>query len=448
MPVRLDQETDRIAFRDGPHVLGTFRWQRNRLHDQPGVLRLVIDGFTEVPVEELPSLVDQAVEALSTRMRQYGTILVRTVLPHSHPLLPLLLARGFAETRRTLLPVLRLDQPSARAPGPDPSPVGDDGDIVTTPLEAGLHRHSETAINQLYWTLYRRTAHHDPATPEHLTASERNALALGDPHLDHDASVIAERAHEPTGLCTVYRTADSDHYELGIIGATTTDQRDHRHFARQMLTAATRTLRDRGVTYLHAEIDTDDPYTLYALAEWPFQQGAEAVTLTLLPHWQSRPPRQVVRLVLFDPQGRVLLVQHREAAAASPSSTGAPRYWVLPGGGRDSDETPEDAAERELLEETGIRAREIGRLVWVRRGSLLRHGEPQPYVEHYFLAKAESDAQPPRVPPPTEEGIVDVRWWPLQAIADSHETFYPAGLAELLTPLAHSHLPEAPLTLS
>ena len=447
MAAHLDEGDDRLTFRDGPEVLGTFRWQRNRLHHQPGVLRLVIDGFTDIPAEELPSLVDQGVRALIARMRQRHTMVLRAVLPQDHALLPLLLARGFVETRRTLLPVLRLDQPQVQTPEPDPATAVDESDIVTTSLNAGLHRHGQAAINELYWTLYRRTAHHDPATPERLTPSELQDLALGDPHLDQDASVIAERTQEPTGLCTVYRTADPAHNELGIIGATT-DQRDHRRTARKMLTAVTRNLRDRGATHLHAEIDSDDPHTLYALAEWPLQHEAEAVTLTLLPRWRSPWPHQAVRLALFDRQGRILLVQHHDTAAAGPTDAGAPRYWVLPGGGHESNETPENAAKRELFEETGIRATEIGPRVWVRRGSLLRHREPQPYVEHYYLAKAKSDMQPPRVPTPTNEGIVNVRWWPLEAIANSHETFYPDRLAELLTPLANGHLPKAPLELT
>ena len=245
----------------------------------------------------------------------------------------------------------------------------------------------------------------------------------------------------------MYRTPNPHHHELGILGATVADPRDHRHITRQMLAAAARTLHDRGATHLRAEIDTDDPYTLYALAEWPFQHGAEAVTLTLLPRWRVRRPREVVRLVLFDPKGRVLLVQHREGASMSRPNAGPSRYWVLPGGGREDDETPEGAAERELFEETGIRAAEIGPRVWVRRGSLLRHGEPQPYVEHYFLAKT-PDTPSPRLPAPSDEGIVDVRWWPLEAIAGSRETFYPHGLAELLIPLASGQLPEEPLPLT
>lgn len=161
-----------------------------------------------------------------------------------------------------------------------------------------------------------------------------------------------------------------------------------------------------------------------------------------------RSPRQVVRLVLFDPLGRILLVKHEDAAPADPSEPDTLRYWVLPGGGQERNETTEDAVKRELFEETGIRATRIGPCVWVRRGRLLSHGKPQPYIEHYFLAFAGSDTPPPRSPDPTGENIVDVRWWSLPAIADSHETFFPSGLVDLVTPLATGDVPEAPFALS
>ena len=58
--------------------------------------------------------------------------------------------------------------------------------------------------------------------------------------------------------------------------------------------------------------------------------------------------RRVAGIILIDRQGRILM-QHRSMDA--PASPG---QWSYPGGGIEEGETPEAAARRELLEETGL----------------------------------------------------------------------------------------------
>ncbi|QBD83383.1 NUDIX domain-containing protein [Ktedonosporobacter rubrisoli] len=63
-------------------------------------------------------------------------------------------------------------------------------------------------------------------------------------------------------------------------------------------------------------------------------------------------------VLVIDQQGQ-LLMQHR-AGTASPW----PYKWGLPGGGIESGETPEEAARRELEEETGLKVHGNLKLFW------------------------------------------------------------------------------------
>jgi 8-oxo-dGTP diphosphatase len=64
-----------------------------------------------------------------------------------------------------------------------------------------------------------------------------------------------------------------------------------------------------------------------------------------------RQPRLTVDCVVFDPQGRLLLIRRK-----NPPFQG---QYALPGGFVDYGETTEQAAARELLEETGLNAEQL-----------------------------------------------------------------------------------------
>ncbi|WP_369824282.1 NUDIX domain-containing protein [Kitasatospora sp. Root187] len=102
-------------------------------------------------------------------------------------------------------------------------------------------------------------------------------------------------------------------------------------------------------------------------------------------YWVEPTPNRIVVGGALIHQGRVLAARR----SAPPEVAGS---WEFPGGKAEPGETEEQALERELLEELGVRARALHRLPgsWlVRPGLELRiwaaeliTGEPQPLQDH------------------------------------------------------------------
>ncbi len=73
--------------------------------------------------------------------------------------------------------------------------------------------------------------------------------------------------------------------------------------------------------------------------------------------------RRTARALLLDGLGRVLLLRiHDPVVTRGPDPIPAD-FWLLPGGGVTGGESWQDAARRELFEETGISGADVGRCV-------------------------------------------------------------------------------------
>jgi len=141
--------------------------------------------------------------------------------------------------------------------------------------------------------------------------------------------------------------------------------------------------------------------------------------------------RVAARVLVVDPAGHVLLFRGYDPARPDDGS-----WWLTPGGGVDDDESIEDAARRELFEETGLVVDDVGPRLFERR--IVFDFEEQRYdqTEHFFCVRADQFVL-------TRSGWTDVeqrsmfehRWWSVAELAATDETVYPEGLAERLATL-------------
>ncbi|GHG55395.1 NUDIX hydrolase [Streptomyces griseocarneus] len=162
------------------------------------------------------------------------------------------------------------------------------------------------------------------------------------------------------------------------------------------------------------------------------------------PGGEGAAPRRAARVILLDPDDRVLLIHGHEPD--DPSVT----WWFTPGGGLEGDESWEEAAHREVAEETGITEIELGPVLWLRTCSFPFAGRRWDQDERYFLARTrrrEPDLWTGGRTELERRSTSGLRWWTCEELLAAHETVYPNRLAELLRTLLDEGPPSTPVLL-
>ncbi len=96
---------------------------------------------------------------------------------------------------------------------------------------------------------------------------------------------------------------------------------------------------------------------------------------------QIRYPNDSVCVVIVNEKDEILLIQSKRYTTGGLE-------WEIPAGGIDKDESPEDAARRECVEETGCTLKDLTYLCWQNPNNGMSDLKC-----HVFLARVESESQ-------------------------------------------------------
>jgi 8-oxo-dGTP diphosphatase len=140
----------------------------------------------------------------------------------------------------------------------------------------------------------------------------------------------------------------------------------------------------------------------------------------------------------------VVLIENGKVALIERHRAGK-HYYVFPGGGVDAGETPEQAAIREMEEETGLRVTVQRKLAEIYFGLseqvyFLVDRQDGKFGTGTGIEFTDSDPDDPT------EGIYIPIWMPLEELPQ-HENVYPVDVAALVVEAVNAGWPEEPIVV-
>ncbi len=135
--------------------------------------------------------------------------------------------------------------------------------------------------------------------------------------------------------------------------------------------------------------------------------------------------RRAARLIVLDPETRALMFRY--------DVPGRDPFWVTAGGECEPDESFEEAARRELHEETGITADPGPQIARMTPEFVTVEGEPVQADERFFLVRvAEAAIDTSRHTALEQELMTQHRWFTLAELENWPEAVFPVNLAEMI----------------
>jgi 8-oxo-dGTP pyrophosphatase MutT (NUDIX family) len=138
--------------------------------------------------------------------------------------------------------------------------------------------------------------------------------------------------------------------------------------------------------------------------------------------------RLTSRVLLFDEQDRVLLFWTKGSVLAQQTR------WITPGGGVEPGETHEQAARRELQEETGLVVENLGSVVWSEDFAVDYVGGDHDtgHVEFFAIRTNNFEPSNENWTPSEHVDVLKHHWWSLAELISTTEPYEPLHLVSLI----------------
>lgn len=160
--------------------------------------------------------------------------------------------------------------------------------------------------------------------------------------------------------------------------------------------------------------------------------------------------RKSVKVLLLNEVNKILLILVDDPKISPIGGKNSGPFWCMVGGGIESGETIQDAAIREIYEETGILEKDIllGPVVWQYSFDFIRSGVPTNMQEIFIVARTKiNKIKPANLTEWEKASIKDIKWFSLDEIKDCKKIIYPIFLAQYLPDILAGHYPEKIINL-
>lgn len=167
-------------------------------------------------------------------------------------------------------------------------------------------------------------------------------------------------------------------------------------------------------------------------------------------HQMSFLVRSSINIILLNPNNEILLMCADDPKTTTMEGKYHGKFWFPIGGQIEKDETIEQAAYREIFEESGIKQDEVilGPVVWFGEFDLILAGTPSRLKQQFIVAKTKkTKISLSNLTTEEKEVVKKVEWFSLEEIKNCKDIVYPILLPKYLPDILAGKYPNKPIEI-